>query len=106
MSNHRNHRRQEDRRTEHGPTWENPNPGAGCNSTHVAQARTAWKALNHRAERRTGTSLPTFHPPKPFRPVCPVDDPCVSRSGPESTVCCSHAFHRPWCGGRRDADRA
>ena len=54
MANRTNHRRGEDARTEHGPTWENPDPGAGCNSTHVARARDAWRTLGRRAERRTG----------------------------------------------------
>jgi hypothetical protein len=37
MSNHTNHRRGEEKRTEHGPSYENHNPGKGCNSTHVAR---------------------------------------------------------------------
>jgi hypothetical protein len=56
MSNHTNHRRGESHRTEHGPSWENPDPGAGCNSTHVARARKGWKRLANRSERRTGTT--------------------------------------------------
>ena len=56
MSNHRNYRRGENRRTENGPRWESMNPGAGCNSTHVARARKAWKRLNNRRERRTQDS--------------------------------------------------
>lgn len=54
MSNHRNQRREEEARTEHGPRWENANPGAGCNSTHVAGSRAKWKKYKSRAERRTG----------------------------------------------------
>lgn len=54
MSNHRNHRRGEERRTEHGPSWENPDPGKGCNSTHVARARRKWKKHANRSFRRTG----------------------------------------------------
>lgn len=52
MSNRVNHRRAERRRTEHGPRWENPNPGKGSNSTHVARARSAWKRIGVRTERR------------------------------------------------------
>lgn len=53
MSNKPNPRRDERRRTEHGPRWENPNPGKGCNATHVARARSAWKRIHTRRERRT-----------------------------------------------------
>lgn len=53
MSNHPNHRRSEGRRTENGPRHESKNPGAGCNSTHVARARAAWKRLLTRIKRRT-----------------------------------------------------
>lgn len=52
MSNRTNYRRGERRRTETGPRWENQNPGAGCNSTHVARARQAWHRLQARASRR------------------------------------------------------
>ncbi len=52
MSNKPNHRREEARRTEHGPRYENPNPGAGCNATHVARARAKWKRLTARKARR------------------------------------------------------
>ena len=54
MSNRRNHRRGDSRRTEHGPRHENQDPGAGCNATHVARARRSWRDLGRRAERRTG----------------------------------------------------
>ena len=54
MSNHDNHRRNEEKRTEHGPSYENANPGAGCNSTHVAKSRRDWKKMYARAVRRTG----------------------------------------------------
>ena len=54
MSNRKNYRRGEERRTENGPTWENRNPGAGCNSTHVARARRWWQNFARRTERRTG----------------------------------------------------
>jgi hypothetical protein len=53
VANRRNHRRGEARRTETGPRHENPNPGAGCNSTHVARSRAKWKRRRARAERRT-----------------------------------------------------
>ncbi len=52
MSNHTNHKRNEDKRTETGPRFENPNPGAGCNSTHVARSRRKWKTRSRRRERR------------------------------------------------------
>jgi hypothetical protein len=54
MSNRRSHRRDEARRTEHGPRFEHPNPGAGCNATHVARARAKWERRRSRAERRSG----------------------------------------------------
>jgi hypothetical protein len=54
MSNRINHRRGEQRRTEHGPRWESQNPGKGCNATHVARARRAWKRIKARAARRAG----------------------------------------------------
>lgn len=53
MSNKKNFRRKGEKRTEHGPTWENRNPGKGSNSTHVARARAAWKRILNRALRRT-----------------------------------------------------
>lgn len=56
MSNRINYRRGDARRTEHGPTWENLNPGAGCNSTHVARGRRNWKRRNARRLRRTGST--------------------------------------------------
>lgn len=52
MSKHPNHRRGQDRRTENGPRYENPNPGKGSNATHVARARRKWKRRNARVERR------------------------------------------------------
>ena len=57
MSNRPNHRRGEKRRTEHGPRWENANPGAGCNATHVARARRKWKTRLRRLKRRLGNLL-------------------------------------------------
>lgn len=57
MSNRTNHRRGNNRRSEHGPRWEHSDPGKGCNSTHVARARAAWKRLGSRASRRAGKEL-------------------------------------------------
>lgn len=52
MSQHINHRRGGGRHQDNGPRWENPNPMAGCNSTHVARARRGWRDLLRRSERR------------------------------------------------------
>lgn len=52
VTNRRNHRRDENRRMEHGPRWEHPDPGKGCNSTHVARSRRDWKRIEARRERR------------------------------------------------------
>jgi hypothetical protein len=60
MSNRRSHRRGEHRRTEHGPRYENANPGAGCNSTHVARSRRKWKRIKNRSIRRTGVQSHKF----------------------------------------------
>ncbi len=54
MSNRKSHRRGEERRTETGPRYENPDPGAGCNSTHVANARRKYRTRLRREERRRG----------------------------------------------------
>jgi hypothetical protein len=54
MSSGPNHRRGEDRSQDNGPTWEGSPPCSGCNSTHVAKARTKWRKRGRRAERRTG----------------------------------------------------
>lgn len=51
MSNHKNYRRGENARTEHGPSYESHNPGKGCNSTHVARARAGWKRIRAKRER-------------------------------------------------------
>lgn len=56
------------KRTEHGPTFEGPNPGAGCNSTHVARSRSRWKRRQARSLRRTGKTSPKFHGPKQLLP--------------------------------------
>lgn len=72
MSNRINHRREALRRTETGPRWESHNPGAGCNSTHVARSRRWWKRLANRTERRTGQTSPKYHPGRPrLRPSHP-----------------------------------
>lgn len=55
MSNRNNPRRSDRRRMEHGPRWEHPDPGKGCNSTHVARARAGWKKIQRRADRRQHT---------------------------------------------------
>ena len=52
MSNKDNHRRDEKYRSEHGPRWENGDPGAGCNSTHIARGRRDWKRIRSKKERR------------------------------------------------------
>ncbi len=69
MSNHKNYRRGEEKRTENGPRWENGNPGKGCNSTHVARARKAWKAIKNRSFRRNGKVSPKFRGAKPMAPI-------------------------------------
>lgn len=68
MSNHRNHKRNEQAHTENGPRWESANPGKGCNSTHVARARCAWKKIKNRTLRRTGKVTPKFRGLKPSVP--------------------------------------
>ena len=76
MSNKKSHRRDGPRnkkRTENGPRWENPNPGAGCNSTHVAGARKGWSDLRRRAERRTGRT-PKNYRSKQGKPLS-LEDP-------------------------------
>jgi len=63
MSNKQNPRREggkNEKRTEHGPTWENHNPGAGCNSTHVAKSRRKWQDRARRSERRNGKTTSKF----------------------------------------------
>ena len=60
MSSGPNHRRGEERRQDHGPTWESHTPAKGCNSTHVARSRKKWKARVCRAERRTGKHWSKF----------------------------------------------
>lgn len=56
MSQKINYRRGESRHQDNGPTWEGSGtPNAGCNSGHVARGRCAWKRINNRKERRTGS---------------------------------------------------
>jgi hypothetical protein len=52
MSTKPNHRRKHGRIQGNGPRWENPNPEAGCNSTHVARSRRKWQNRRRRQERR------------------------------------------------------
>lgn len=54
MSSRKNHRRGHPRRQDNGPRWESATPSGGCNSTHVARARTSWGRLHERKLRRTG----------------------------------------------------
>jgi len=61
------------KRTETGPRWENPNPGAGCNATHVARARRAWKRIGARSERRTGATS-KFRGARRIRPSIKEDN--------------------------------
>ena len=74
MSKNVNHRRGQKARTETGPTWENRNPGAGCNSTHVARGRKKWKRLRARSVRRTGQQLKAFRTCGFGRPEIHYDD--------------------------------
>jgi hypothetical protein len=52
MSNHDNGRRDEKKRTEHGPRYE----GGGSDNSSVARARSSWKKIGNRQFRRTGTT--------------------------------------------------
>lgn len=52
-----NHRRGHDRVKERGPRYENGNPAAGCNSTHVAKGRKKWKTIGRREKRREGKRI-------------------------------------------------
>jgi len=54
VSNRTNPRRGDKRRSEHGPRYENGDPGKGCNSTHVAKGRKDWKTIRRRKARREG----------------------------------------------------
>ena len=62
MSNKTNYHRKKAKRTEHGPRYENKNPGAGCNATHVARGRRKHKRRKRRADRRTVNALATVMP--------------------------------------------
>jgi len=62
MSTGPNHKRGHGRIQGNGPRWENKNPEAGCNSTHVARSRSKWKKRHARRLRRTGaTEYPWGH---------------------------------------------
>lgn len=52
MSNHDNHRRDEAKRTEHGPSWKRM-AGRDNDAPHIARTRAEWKRIGARAERRT-----------------------------------------------------
>ena len=52
MSQRINHRREGKRHQDNGPRYENGNPMAGCNSTHVARGRRGWNNIRRRKERR------------------------------------------------------
>jgi len=69
MTNRNNPRRGDRHRMEHGPRWENPDPGKGCNSTHVAKARRKWKQINRRAERRKERNRQMETDPSELAPV-------------------------------------
>ena len=68
MSNRTNPRRKGAKRTETGPRYENRDPGAGCNSTHVARSRKKWKRRAARTERRTGATTKKFYGQRRQRP--------------------------------------
>ena len=71
MSNKKNHRRgghKNKKRTETGPRYESPNPGAGCNATHVARARRDWSRIATRSERRTGATTSKYGGQRRVRP--------------------------------------
>lgn len=72
MSNSKNHRRGHGRIQENGPRYENLNPAAGCNSTHVAKSRRKWKEMVRRVERRTGRNWLKF---QGTRYKLPLQDP-------------------------------
>jgi hypothetical protein len=52
MSQRINHRREGKRYQDNGSRYENGNPMAGCNSTHVARSRRGWRNIRRRKERR------------------------------------------------------
>lgn len=55
MSQKINHRREGKRYQDSGPCYESHTPNAGCNSTHVARSRSAWRKLGRRKLRRHGS---------------------------------------------------
>jgi len=55
MSQKINYRRDGKRHQDNGPTWEGGPPNSGCNSTHVARSRSAWRKIGRRKERRNGS---------------------------------------------------
>jgi hypothetical protein len=61
MSSGPNHRRGHGRIQGNGPRYENANPEAGCNSTHVARARRKWQNRARRSERRNGQTSSKVH---------------------------------------------
>lgn len=62
MSQRINHRRGGKRHQDNGPVWESNTPGGGCNSTHVARCRKAWKRIGARSERRNGVATKKYQP--------------------------------------------
>lgn len=67
MSNHDNHRRGDQKRTETGPRYESHNPGKGCNSTHVARGRKKYKKTLRRKDRRSAPEARLDERPTPKR---------------------------------------
>lgn len=72
MSSKPNHRRGHARVQERGPRYENPDPAAGCNATHVARARRKRHDERRRAERRAEASKRQARPPEALQE--PSDD--------------------------------
>jgi hypothetical protein len=56
MSNHTNHRRSEQKRTEHGSRWEKEDGSAPS----VNRARSNWRKLGRRLLRHTGKMRSVF----------------------------------------------
>jgi hypothetical protein len=71
MSNHDNHRRDEEDRTEHGSRYEGDDNSRCCSRAHRW-----WKDFKHRVLRRTGKLTIKYHPMKPAgdKVLPPVDD--------------------------------
>ncbi len=72
MSQHINHRREGKRHQDNGPRWENRNPMAGCNSTHVARARRGWRDLFRRKCRRKAKQMFTEDDKEDPEITCPT----------------------------------